>query len=45
LAILHDAIEAELQVGKVSLQRPRPLTPAKHRANWLARRVAVVCIF
>lgn len=43
LAILHDAIEAELQVGKVSLQRPRPLTPAKHRAK-LACKACCSCM-
>ena len=33
LAVLHDAVETELQKGEISLQCQRPFTPAMHRLS------------
>ncbi len=43
LAVLHNAIEAELQVGKVSLQCQCPLTPAYHTIHNHFVRGLLVC--
>ena len=37
LAVLHSAVQAELQVGEVTLQCPCPLTPVKKQIDLLGQ--------